>query len=114
MGVEKVDEKLRVVVRADAQVNRHRPSVDYLFFSAVRTQIPKVSLILTGMGADGAVGLKQLRDRGSFTIAQDEKTSVVFGMPREAIAIGAADVILPIDRIGQKLMERMTSKKIAS
>jgi two-component system chemotaxis response regulator CheB len=111
MGLEMISGKLRVVVREDAPVNRHRPSVDYLFFSAGHTQIPKVAILLTGMGVDGAVGLKRLKELGSFTIVQDESTSVVFGMPKEAIRIGAAGITLPIDKIGAQTIEILTSKK---
>jgi two-component system chemotaxis response regulator CheB len=62
-----------------------------------------VGIILTGMGNDGAIGLKELKDAGAPTIAQDEKTSVVWGMPGEAVKIGAADDILPLNKIPDKL-----------
>ncbi|HEY3730287.1 MAG TPA: chemotaxis response regulator protein-glutamate methylesterase [Steroidobacteraceae bacterium] len=88
----------------DAPVNRHRPSVDVLFRS-VAEQVGQnaIGVILTGMGADGARGLKQMRDRGAFTIAQDEKTSVVWGMPGAAVALDAVDQILPVERIAAGL-----------
>lgn len=89
-----------VRVQDGPPVNRHRPSVDVLFDS-VAEQAGKnaVGVILTGMGDDGARGLKRLRDTGARTIAQDEATCVVFGMPREAIAHGAAEFVLPLGRI---------------
>lgn len=81
-------------------VNRHKPSVDALFESvADQAGINAVGIILTGMGGDGAKGLKQLQDCGAPTIAQDEATSVVWGMPGEAVKLQAADHILPLGRI---------------
>jgi two-component system chemotaxis response regulator CheB len=82
-------------------VNHHRPSVDVLFASCAREVGPRVvSAILTGMGDDGAAGLALLRAAGARTLAQDEATCVVFGMPREAILTGAVEQVLPLDRIG--------------
>lgn len=87
-------------------VNRHKPSVDVLFRSVVKRFRGKVAAaLLTGMGADGAAGLLELRGTGARTIAQDEETSVVYGMPREAVKRGAAEEILPLGRIGGRLME---------
>ena len=88
-------------------VNRHRPSVDVLFASCAR-QLGRnaIGVILTGMGNDGAAGLKEMRGAGAYTIAQDEASCVVFGMPREAIEAGAAIEILALDRIGRVLLDR--------
>lgn len=81
-------------------VNRHRPSVDVLFRSAARYAGPNaVGVIMTGMGDDGAKGLLEMREAGSYTIAQDEKTSVVFGMPKVAIELGAAIRVSPLEAI---------------
>jgi two-component system chemotaxis response regulator CheB len=81
-------------------VSRHRPSVDQLFESVARVAGPDaVGVILTGMGNDGARGLLAMRRAGATTFAQDEASSVVFGMPREAIALGGVDTVLPLDRI---------------
>jgi two-component system chemotaxis response regulator CheB len=81
-------------------VNRHRPSVDVLFHSCAQALGPNaVGIILTGMGADGARGLLAMRQAGAHTIAQDEASCIVFGMPREAIALNAAEEIAPLDRI---------------
>ena len=78
-------------VNDDPPVNRHKPSVDVLFNSVSKcTHEDALGIILTGMGADGAVGLRNMRDQGSYTIAQDESSCIVFGMPREALRIGAA------------------------
>jgi two-component system chemotaxis response regulator CheB len=88
-------------------VCRHRPSVDVLFRSVARAAGPNaVGVILTGMGSDGAQGLLEMRRAGAATIAQDEATSVVFGMPKEAIAAGAVDEVLPLPRIATAMLER--------
>jgi len=85
-------------------VNRHKPSVDVLFRSVAQAAGPhSAGAILTGMGDDGAEGLLEMRQAGSLTIAQDEATSTVFGMPREAIKRGAARIVLPLDRIASAL-----------
>ncbi len=87
------------------KVNRHRPSVDVLFDSAARIAPARtVGVILTGMGADGAAGLLHLRERGARTIAQNEETCVVFGMPRAAIELGAAQEVLPLNDIAAALL----------
>ncbi len=81
-------------------VNRHRPSVDRTFSSvAEKARSNVMGIILTGMGDDGARGMKELHDRGFFTVAQDEKSSIVFGMPRQAIALGGVKQVLPLDDI---------------
>jgi two-component system chemotaxis response regulator CheB len=90
-------------------VNRHKPSVDVLFKS-VAEQAGKnsVGFILTGMGDDGARGLKQMRDAGAHTVAQDEKSCIVFGMPKEAIALGAADQIIGLNEVAAHIMRSAT------
>jgi len=85
-------------------VNRHKPSVDVLFRSvAQQAGRNAIGVILTGMGKDGAVGLKEIRDAGGPTIAQDEATSVVWGMPREAVLLGGAVQTLPLQDIPARL-----------
>jgi two-component system chemotaxis response regulator CheB len=85
-------------------VNHHRPSVDVLFHScAASTGANAVGVIMTGMGGDGARGLLAMRKAGARTIAQDESTSVVFGMPKEAIAVGAAECVEPLPLISAAL-----------
>jgi two-component system chemotaxis response regulator CheB len=87
-------------------VNRHRPSVDVLFHSVAEAAGGgAVGVILTGMGADGAEGLLAMKRAGARTIAQDEASCVVFGMPREAIEIGAVDHVLPLAKIGRMALE---------
>jgi len=83
-------------------VNRHRPSVDILFRSAAIYAGPNaLGILMTGMGDDGARGLLELKERGAVTIAQDEKSSVIFGMPKEAIKLGAAQHVLPLNQMAQ-------------
>ena len=87
-------------------VKRHKPSVDVLFRSVAKAVGPgALGVILTGMGDDGAVGLGQMHDAGARTIAQDEASCVVFGMPREAIKLGAVDRVLSLTDIGRELRE---------
>jgi two-component system chemotaxis response regulator CheB len=89
--------KLFVDVVETPTVNRHRPSVDVLFNSAaISCGALAVGVILTGMGDDGARGLKAMRDAGCETFAQDEASCVVYGMPREAVRLGAATHVLPL------------------
>ena len=91
-------------------VNRHRPSVEVLFKSAARVAGPNaLGIMLTGMGADGASAMKEMRDAGSYNLVQDEASCVVFGMPREAIAAGAAHEVLPLAQIAPRLIERLRS-----
>ena len=91
-------------------VNRHRPSVEVLFGSAARVVGPNaLGIMLTGMGADGARAMKEMRDAGSYNLVQDEASCVVFGMPREAIAAGAAHQVLPLTQIAPRLIERLRS-----
>lgn len=87
-------------------VNRHTPSVDVLFKSAAESAGKDLlAIILTGMGDDGARGMKVLHDVGARTIAQDEASCVVFGMPKEAIKLGAVDDILPLDRMASSILQ---------
>jgi two-component system chemotaxis response regulator CheB len=100
MEVKRSGTETRVRVFSADPVNRHRPSVDVLFASCASSLGPNVvGVILTGMGADGARGLLSMRQAGAHTVAQDEATCVVFGMPREAIALGAAQEVLPLTSI---------------
>jgi two-component system chemotaxis response regulator CheB len=86
-------------------VNRHRPSVDVLFHSCARyLGANAVGVIMTGMGGDGARGLLVMHQAGARTVAQDEASCVVFGMPKEAIALGAADEVVPLDKIPAAVM----------
>ncbi len=87
-------------------VNRHRPSVDVLFRSVAKyAGRNALGIIMTGMGDDGARGLKEMHDSGAATVAQDEATSVVYGMPREAVKLGAVDHSLPLGAIALEVMK---------
>jgi two-component system chemotaxis response regulator CheB len=89
-----------VEVKEGPLVRRHRPSVDVLFRSAARyAGSNAVGVIMTGMGDDGAAGMKEMKAAGAFTIAQDEATCVVFGMPQEAIKLGGVDKVMPLEGI---------------
>jgi two-component system chemotaxis response regulator CheB len=91
-----------------APVNRHRPSVDVLFRSVAAVAGPNaLGVMLTGMGRDGASAMLEMKQAGSFNIAQDEASCIVFGMPREAIAAGAVDEVLPVTRIAERLQARL-------
>lgn len=100
---------LEVAVEDSPAVNRHKPSVDVLFASVAKEVGKKaIGVILTGMGSDGAKGLLEMKHAGAPTIAQDEATCVVYGMPREAVKLGAADEILPLTRIPKALVHLLT------
>lgn len=112
MAIKKSGSNLIVQINNDPPVNRHKPSVDYMFKSVSELNIENIiAVILTGMGADGAREMKRLRDKGARTIAQDENTSVVFGMPREAINMGAAEFISPLDQVAEKIVRLLNSHK---
>jgi two-component system chemotaxis response regulator CheB len=94
------------VVADGPPVNRHKPSVDVLFRSVAEcTQGDVLAIMLTGMGDDGARGMKLLHDGGARTIAQDEASCVVFGMPKEAIKLGAVDQVMPLDRVASAILQ---------
>ena len=91
-------------------VNRHKPSVEVLFNSAARVVGPNaLGIMLTGMGGDGARAMRAMREAGSWNVCQDEASCVVFGMPREAIAAGAAHAVLPLGQIAEALIEQLRS-----
>ena len=93
-----------VEVRGGPAVNRHCPSVDVLFRSvAEHAGKNALGIIMTGMGDDGALGLRDMHEAGARTVAQDEKTCVVFGMPKEAIKLGCVDRVLPLQSIAQEI-----------
>ncbi len=95
-----------VEVKNGPLVTRHRPSVNTLFKSVSRAAGRNaIGVILTGMGNDGAEGMKEMKDSGAYTIAQDEASCVVFGMPKEAIALKCVDCVLPMDHIPSKILE---------
>jgi two-component system chemotaxis response regulator CheB len=96
-------------------VSRHRPSVDVLFASVAQAAgAQAIGVIMTGMGSDGADGLLQMKRAGATTIAQGESTSIVFGMPKEAIDRGAASLVLPLPRIPFAILTRTAAVGRAS
>jgi len=87
-------------------VSRHRPSVDMLFRSVATAAADNaIGVILTGMGNDGSAGLLEMKRGGAETIAQNEESCVVFGMPKEAIGVGAVNYVLPLERIATRILE---------
>jgi len=102
-----------VSVKQGPPVNRHCPSVDVLFNSVARNAGRNaVAALLTGMGADGAKGLLALKQAGASTIAQDEQSCVVFGMPKVAIELGGADEVVALDQIPQRLLELVQRRTV--
>jgi len=108
LSVERSGANYVARVHQGEPVNRHMPSVEVLFDSAAKVVGQNaLGVMLTGMGADGARAMKTMRDAGSWNVCQDENSCVVFGMPREAIAHGAAHEVLPLQRIAPALIERL-------
>ena len=106
LSVERSGANYIARVQDGEPVNRHKPSVEVLFASAARVVGRNaLGVMLTGMGADGAAAMKTMRDAGSWNVAQDEASCVVFGMPREAIAHGAAHEVLALAQIAPRLMD---------
>jgi two-component system chemotaxis response regulator CheB len=100
-----------VAVKDGPAVNRYRPSADVLFRSVARAAgANAVGAILTGMGSDGARGLLEMKRAGAATVAQDEASSAVFGMPRAAIELGAVDEVLPLDEIAAAMVRLAASR----
>ncbi len=98
--------KYYVEVKDGPLVSRHRPSVDVLFRSAARyAGKNSIGVIMTGMGDDGAKGLREMKEAGARTFAQDEKSCIVFGMPHEAIKIGAAERVVPLDALPREIIK---------
>ncbi|MEZ5644598.1 MAG: chemotaxis response regulator protein-glutamate methylesterase [Burkholderiaceae bacterium] len=98
------------VVEDTEPVNRHRPSVEVLFRSAARVLGPNaIGIMLTGMGADGALAMREMKDAGSYNYVQDEASCVVFGMPRMAIQAGAAHEVLPLRQIATSVLARLAT-----
>ncbi|MFN3411821.1 MAG: chemotaxis response regulator protein-glutamate methylesterase [Exilispira sp.] len=101
ISMNKNFDKFILRVNQDPPVNNHRPSVDYFFSSLYKNIVQNcfIAIIMTGMGKDGAYYIKKLHDRGIYTIAQDEESCIVFGMPKSAIQLGGVDKILSLDEI---------------
>jgi two-component system chemotaxis response regulator CheB len=109
MALERSGARYTVRINQDAPVNRHRPSVDVTFASVARyAGANAVGVILTGMGGDGAKEMLKMKQAGAFTIAQDEGSCVVFGMPKEAIKAGAVDKVLPLSEIAGAILTQVS------
>lgn len=105
MQLRKASGQYFAVIADGPPVNRHKPSVDVLFRSAAECAAQDaLAIILTGMGDDGARGMKLMHDKGALTLAQDEASCVVYGMPMEAVALGAVDNVLPLDQMARSIM----------
>ena len=108
MAVVRKGTEYTVRVYSGERVNLHMPSVDVLFSSCARNMGKNaLGVLLTGMGADGAKGMLEMKQASAFTIAQDEASCVVFGMPREAILLNAVDRVLPLDQIPGALLQKL-------
>ena len=109
LGAEPGD-RILIQITDDLPENNCRPAVDYLFRSAAN-HFPgrAMAVILTGMGNDGTLGLRLLKRRGCFVIAQDEASCVVYGMPKAAIEAGVADIVLPLDAIAGRIASAVRS-----
>nr|WP_250809060.1 chemotaxis response regulator protein-glutamate methylesterase [Neorhizobium tomejilense] len=105
MLLERRGARYEVSIRSGPLVSRHRPSVDVLFRSAARSAGGNaMGVIMTGMGDDGARGMNEMHQAGAYTVAQDEASSVVFGMPKEAIAHGGVDKVVSLDQIAREIL----------
>ena len=103
--VERDGARYRCRLSDGPHVNRHRPSVDVMFRSVAQNVGPNaLGVLLTGMGDDGARGLKEMLDAGAGTVAQDEASSVVWGMPGAAVKLGAAQHVMPLGRIANEVL----------
>ncbi len=111
LWVKREGAQLVAKLSTEPPMNLHRPSVDFLFMSVAKfVGADAVGVILTGMGKDGAKGMLEMKQAGAWTLAQDEATSVIFGMPREAIELDAVHEVAPLGRIGDKALARATGK----
>lgn len=116
MAIEKTKQGNYIVrVKDDAPMNRHKPSVDYLFNSVAEVVGSKsIGVILTGMGADGAQGLLKMRNAGAKTIGQDEDSCVVYGMPRAAFLVGAIEEVCPLEEVALTIAKKSSKKKLVA
>lgn len=110
LSIRRVGAGFQCELAKSEPVNRHRPSVDVLFRSAAE-QLGRaaIGVLLTGMGKDGASGLLQMLKAGAWTLAQDEASCVVFGMPREAVLLGAAREVVPLRDIAARILLRLST-----
>lgn len=114
LSVKRIGPRLLAVLGSEPADSLHKPSADVLFHSVANACADKCcAVILTGMGDDGARGMKEIKDRGGLTIAQNENTSVIFGMPKAAIEIGAVHMVVPVGEIASRIMSSLITEKIS-
>ncbi|MBC8412725.1 MAG: chemotaxis response regulator protein-glutamate methylesterase [Nitrospira sp.] len=107
MILKRTGSRYYVELKDGPLVSRHRPSIDVLFRSAAKYSGKNaIGIIMTGMGDDGARGMLEMKQAGSFNISQDESTSVIFGMPKEAIRLGGVDIVLPLKKIAEEVISQ--------
>jgi two-component system, chemotaxis family, protein-glutamate methylesterase/glutaminase len=105
LALERFAAGYRTVLSSQALINRHRPSVEFLFRSAAQHLASRaIGVMLTGMGKDGAAAMLEMKHAGAYNFAQDEASCVVFGMPREAIVLGAVDEVVPLPEMAQRVL----------
>jgi two-component system, chemotaxis family, protein-glutamate methylesterase/glutaminase len=111
LWVKRDEGQLLCKLSTEAPMNLHRPSVDFLFLSAAKfVGAEAVGVIMTGMGRDGAQGMLEMKRAGAWNIAQDEATSVIFGMPREAIELDAVHEVAPLDKLRERALARVAGR----
>ncbi len=111
--LREVGGRYRAELRSGPRVSRHKPSVDVLFSTVAAVAGDKaIGVILTGMGRDGAAGMKKMHDTGAHTIAQDEESCVVYGMPREAVELGGVDEVVALNRVPEKICQALDKVKV--
>jgi two-component system chemotaxis response regulator CheB len=111
IGIAEDKSGLNLVTSTAAAFNGHRPSVDFMFNSALGLDAHVMGILLTGMGRDGALGLRFLRKEGAYCVAQSEEDCIVFGMPKEAIEREAADFVGNLDQIRQVMIDSFYLRK---
>jgi len=113
LWVKRDQGQLLAKLSTEPPMNLHRPSVDFLFLSAAKFLGPDaIGVIMTGMGRDGAQGMLEMKNAGAWNIAQDEATSVIFGMPREAIEIGAVNEVAALKKLRERALARVAKKEV--
>jgi two-component system chemotaxis response regulator CheB len=114
LWVKREGVQLLAKLSTEAPMNLHRPSVDFLFLSAAKfLGADAVGVLMTGMGKDGAKGMLEMKKKGAWTIAQDEASSVIFGMPREAIELDAVQEVAPLGKLREKALAASRKKEAA-
>ena len=113
LWVKREGAQLIAKLSTEPPMNLHRPSVDFMFMSAAKfVGADAIGVIMTGMGRDGAQGLLAMKNAGAWTIAQDEATSVIFGMPREAIELGAVHEVAPLGKLRDRALARAVKETV--